>query len=301
MTLKEFLVLLVVCVAWGLHFVVVKVTVGTTAPPLFYAAIRMTIVLVLMLPFLKWHKGIMHFVLAAGLGYGALNYAFMFPAMSMTTAAAAAITIELYVPFSIILSVIFLGERIGIKRVFGITLAILGVMIIALGKPDETAGPLFLFGILLIVGAAMSEAVGAVLVKKVKGVSPWQLLAWFSVVGSIVLWILSLAFEDNQMQSFAPENRVNFMLALFYSAVITSVIAHASYYWLLQRLPIYIVSTSGLLTTVVAIAAGHILLGEAITTQLLIGAALTLLGIGFILYARAKKTPKLSTAPLTEI
>ena len=281
--------------AWGLHFVVVKVTVGTTAPPLFYAAIRMTIVLVLMLPFLKWHKGIMHFVLAAGLGYGALNYAFMFPAMSMTTASAAAITIELYVPFSIILSVIFLGERIGIKRVFGITLAILGVMIIALGKPDETAGPLFLFGILLIVGAAMSEAVGAVLVKKVKGVSPWQLLAWFSVVGSIVLWILSLAFEDNQMQSFAPENRVNFMLALFYSAVITSVIAHASYYWLLQRLPIYIVSTSGLLTTVVAITAGHILLGEAITPQLLIGAALTLLGIGFILYARAKKAPKESS------
>ena len=174
-------------------------------------------------------------------------------------------------------------------------------MVIALAKPDETAGPLFLLGILLIVGAAMSEAVGAILVKKVKGVSPWQLLAWFSVVGSIILGILSLAFEDNQMQSFAPENRVNFMLALLYSAVITSVIAHASYYWLLQRLPIYIVSTSGLLTTVVAIAAGHILLGEAITPQLLIGAALTLLGIGFILYARAKKTPKLSTAPLTEI
>ena len=301
MTLKEFLVLLVVCVAWGLHFVVIKVTVGTTAPPLFYAATRMTIVLVLMLPFLKWHKGLMHLVLGAGLGYGALNYAFMFPAMGMTTAAAAAITIELYVPFSIILSVIFLGDRIGIKRIFGIALAIFGVTIIALGKPDETAGPLFLLGILLIVGAAMSEAVGAVLVKKVKGISPWQLLAWFSVVGSSVLWVLTLALEDNQMQSFAPENRVNFMLALFYSAVITSVIAHASYYWLLQRLPIYIVSTSGLMTTVIAIAAGHILLGEAITTQLLIGAALTLLGIIFILYARAKKSSVESPAHLTEI
>ena len=91
------------------------------------------------------------------------------------------------------------------------------------------------------------------------------------------------------------------MLALFYSAVITSVIAHASYYWLLQRLPIYIVSTSGLMTTVIAIAAGHILLGEAITTQLLIGAALTLLGIIFILYARAKKSSVESPAHLTEI
>jgi len=102
------------------------------------------------------------------------------------------------------------------------------------------------------------------------------------------------------MRAFAPENRINFMLALFYSAIIASVIGHASYYWLLQRLPIYVVSTSGLLTTVVAIAAGHFLLGEAITPQLLMGAALTLMGIGLILYARAKNAaPK--PLPITEI
>ena len=117
MSTKEFFVLLLVCVTWGLHFVVMKVTVGNTAPPLFYAAARMTIVMIVLLPKLKWHSGMMRYVLAAGMGYGALNYAFIFPAMGMTTAAAGAITIELYVPFSIILSVIFLGDRIGIRRI----------------------------------------------------------------------------------------------------------------------------------------------------------------------------------------
>ena len=151
-----------------------------------------------------------------------------------------------------------------------------------------------------MVGAAMSEAVGAVLVKKIQGVSPFELLAWFSVVGSAVLWALTIALEDNQTAAFAPENRVNFALALFYSAIIASVIAHASYYWLLQRLPIYVVSTSGLMTTVVAIAGGHFILGEAITPQLLAGAALTLLGIGFILYARAKTKPSENLLPITE-
>ena len=300
MSIKEFFVLLLVCVTWGLHFVVMKVTVGNTAPPLFYAAARMTIVMIVLLPKLKWHAGMMRYVLAAGMGYGALNYAFMFPAMGMTTAAAAAITIELYVPFSIILSVIFLGDRIGIRRICGIVLAIIGVSIIALAKPDETAGPLFLMGILLIVFAAMSEAVGAILVKKINNVSPWELLAWFAVVGSVVLWSLTFVLEENQMRAFAPKNRINFLMALFYSAIIASVVGHASYYWLLQRLPIYIVSTSGLMTTVVAIAAGHILLGEAITPQLLLGAAFTLLGIGFILYARAKRATAAS-ASITEI
>ena len=283
-----------------MHFIVMKVTVGNTAPPLFYAAVRMTIVMVLLLPWLKWHVGSMKYVLLAGLGYGALNYAFMFPAMGMTTAAAGAITIELYVPFSIILSVIWLGDRIGLKRICGIALAFLGVAVIAMGKPDETAGPLFLLGIILMIGAAMSEAVGAVLVKKVTGIKPLALLAWFSVVGTVVLWELTWLLEDNQMRSFAPENRMNFLWALLYSALIVSVVAHASYYWLLQRLPIYIVSTSGLMTTVVAIAAGHYILGEAITPQLLVGAALTLIGIGFILYSRAKRAEE-ANLPINEI
>jgi len=196
---------------------------------------------------------------------------------------AAAITIELYVPFSIILSVLVFKDKIGFYKILGILLAFAGVIIIAAAKPDETAGPYFLLGILLIVGAAMSEAVGAVLVKFVKNVGPLQLLAWFAVVGSLVLWPLSFFFEDNQLEAFAPENRRTFAMALAYSALGVSIIAHGSYYWLLQRLPIYVVSSTGLMTTVIAVIAGAILLGEALSLNLLFGGCVTLGGIGLIL------------------
>jgi len=223
----------------GLHFVVMKVTVGDTADPLFYAALRMSIVALIMLPWLKWHKGLMRPVLGVGLAYGALNYAFMFPALGMTTASAAAITIELYVPFSIILSVIVFKDKIGLYKTLGILMAFVGVIIIASAKPDETAGPYFVWGIILMVGAAMCEAVGAVLVA--------------------------------------------FILALIYSALIVSIVAHSCYYWLLQRLPIYIVSSTGLMTTVIAVIASAVLLGEALTLNLLLGGVITLGGIGLIL------------------
>lgn len=289
MSLREFLVLMVICLIWGLHFIVMKVTVGETAEPLFYAALRMTLVAVCLLPWLKWHGAVMGKVLLAGLCFGALNYAFMFPALGMTTASAAAVAIELYVPFSIILSVIFLGERIGLRRIFGITLAFVGVAIIAMAKPAEAAGPLFLLGIIMMTGAAMSEAVGAILVKSIKHVPPLQLLAWFAVVGSLVLWPLSLMFEENQLRAFTPDNRLPFGLALLYSTVLVSIVAHASYYWLLQRLPIYIVSTSGLMTTVVAVLASAIILKEPITAPFVIGGAMTLAGVGFIHYVRRNR------------
>lgn len=296
MSLREFSVLFLVCLIWGLHFIVMKVTIGGAADPLFYAAIRMSIVAVLLLPKLKWHKGMMWPIFGAGLGYGALNYAFMFPALGMTTASAAAITIELFVPFSIILSVLVFKDKIGIYKILGILLAFAGVIIIAAAKPDETAGPYFLLGILLMIGAAMSEAVGAVLVKFVKSVGPLQLLAWFAVIGAAVLWPLSFLLEDNQLEAFAPENRMTFALALTYSALLVSIVAHGSYYWLLQRLPIYVVSSTGLMTTVIAVIASAVLLGETLTPNLLLGGVVTLGGIALIL-ARNNRAAKTSPMP----
>jgi len=294
MSLREFTVLLIVCLIWGLHFIVMKVTVGETADPLFYAALRMTIVAIIMLPWLKWHKGLMWPILGAGLGYGALNYAFMFPALGLTTASAAAITIELYVPFSIILSVLVFKDKIGIYKVFGILLAFTGVIIIAAAKSDDTAGPYFLLGILLMVGAAMSEAVGAILVKLVNGVGPLKLLSWFAIIGSAVLWPLSFIFEDNQLDAFAPENRTTFAFALAYSALLVSIVAHGSYYWLLQRLPIYIVSSTGLMTTVIAVIASAIILNEPLTMNLLLGGLITLSGIALILERKNRKVQNLT-------
>jgi len=175
MNFREFLILTLVCTIWGLHFVVMKVTVGQTAPPLFYAAVRMTIVAIILLPFLKWHTGMMSKILLV---------------------------------------------------------AFAGVALIALAKPDEEAGPRFLLGILMMACAAMSEAIGAIMVKKVEGVKPLQLLVWFAIVGSAVLLPLSLVLEDNQLLSFSSENRWPFIGALLYSSLAVSLIAHGSYYYI---------------------------------------------------------------------
>jgi len=289
MSLREFSVLMMVCTIWGLHFVVMKFTVvDMGVPPLFYAALRMTLLAIILLPFLRWHTGQMKAVLIAGLGFGAFNYAFMFPAMQLTTASAAAVTIELYMPFSIILSVLILGERIGPWRITGSALAFVGVVLIGLGTPSEVAGQGFALGIAFMACAAMSEAIGAVSVKSVKAVNPVQLLAWFGVVGSVVLWPLSLALEDNQMSAFAPDTRINFGLALIYSVLLVSLVAHGSYYWLLQRLPIHTVAPSGLMTTVIGVAAGVFILREALTAILILGAFITLSGIAIILWRNRK-------------
>ena len=292
MNLKEFLVLLMICVIWGLHFIVIKLTVGQNVEPLFYAALRMTFVAIILIKYLKWHEGQMIFVTLGGLGYGTLNYAFLFPALTLTTASAAAVAIELYVPFSIILSIIFLKERIGIWRSLGIAMAFTGVVIIASSKPPEAAGPYFLLGIIFIACGAMGEAVGAIAVKKVREVKPLELLAWFGVIGSICLWPLTFALEDNQLEAFNAENLWPFLAALSYTVILVSLVAHTSYYWLLQRLPVHMIAPSGLMTTLIGVGASALILSEPLGLSFLIGGALTLGGIALILWRNRAKAIK---------
>jgi O-acetylserine/cysteine efflux transporter len=283
MSAKEFLALLLICIIWGLHFIVIKLALAETIDPLFYAATRITLVAILTLPWLRWHKGQMLWIILGGLGFGGFNYVFLFLGLDLTTASAGAVAIELYVPFSIILSVIFFKERIGIWRLLGIILAFTGVIIIATGKPPEVAGPFYFLGILLMMGAAMSEAIGATIVKKIKDVGPLQLLCWFAIVGSFVLWPATLIVEDNQFNSLGAESRYAFIGAVLYSAILASIVAHGSYYWLIKRLPMHVVAPSGLMMTVIAVAGAYFILGEPLTPRLITGVILTLSGIAIIL------------------
>ena len=289
MSAREILVLVGMCLIWGFHFIVIKIAVGEL-PPIFYAAIRMTLVAAVMAPFLRWRTDRMKPVLAAGLCFGALNYAFMFTGLSYATASAAAIAMELHVPFATILAIIFLNDRIGLPRIIGIVLAFIGVAIIALGKDNGAeAGSNIPLGVALVAAGAFVEAVGAVLVKKAVGFKPHELLAWFAAVGAVGLWLLTGLLETGQGAALVEADRTLVIGAILYSAIGGSILGHSAYYWLLQRLPVSVVSPSVLLTTVIAVFFGVVLLGDPFGPRMIIGGAMVLAGVGVVLLRSRRK------------
>jgi O-acetylserine/cysteine efflux transporter len=278
---RELSVLLAMCAVWGFHFVVVKLAVGA-APPMFYAALRMTLVAVVMAPFLRWHPGHMKNVLLGGLCLGAMNYAFLFNGVAHATASASAIAIELYVPFATILSVVFLGEKVGIRRILGIALAFSGVALIALGKGEARIG----YGVGLVAMSALTESAGAIFVKQAR-LKPQQLLAWFAVIGTLFLWSATLLFEKGQLDVLRSPNAPLIACAVVYSAIAASVIGHTAYYWLLQRLPVSLVASSALMTTLLGVTFSVVLLGDHITPRFAIGGVMALGGISLVLLRTA--------------
>ncbi len=298
MSARELAVLIAMCTTWGLHFVVIKVAVSEL-PPICYAAIRMTLVAALMSPFLRWRSGNMIRVMSGGVCLGALNYAFMFSGVKYATASSAAIALELYVPFATILSIVFLKDSLGWRRIAGIVLAFAGVAVIALGRDSEAdEGARIALGVGLVASGAFVEATGAILVKQATSFKPHELLAWFSVVGAIGLWLLTSFFENGQSAAFAASNKTTIIGAVLFSALGASVFGHSAYYWLLQRLPVSLVAPSALLTTVMAVIFSILILGDPFGLRMIIGGSMTLLGVGVVLLRTAKN--KDIKAPVSE-
>lgn len=291
MSARELIVLLVLCVAWGFHYVVIKTAVAEV-PPIFYAAMRMTLVAIVLSPFLRWRAGRMRNILIAALCFGAVNYALFFSGLKYATASAGAIANELYVPFATILSVLLLKEEIGWRRVTGIALAFAGVAIIVLGRGEDVAGEHVGIGVGLVAAGTLVEAFGAILVKKTSGFKPWELLAWFGMIGAPCLWAMTAALERDQLALLATGDRKIIVATVLYSALVASVFGHTTYYWLIQRRPLSEVASSTLLTTFLAVLFSILILGEALTVVILIGGVMTLIGVGIVVLRAPATAPE---------
>ncbi|MEM8985837.1 MAG: DMT family transporter [Pseudomonadota bacterium] len=278
---NEFLVLFLVCLIWAFHFIVIKWTVSE-APPLFYAAVRMGVLALVLAPFLRLYEGRMLHIICAGACMGGLNYAFMFIGIQNASPSAAAITVELRVPFAAVLSIIFLGESVRWRRITGIALAFSGVCLIAL-KPGEGVSGL---GIALIAIGALFDAVGAVLVKSLAGVRILHLQAWVALMGAIVSWLATCILETGQWAA-AQEAGASFYGAIFYSAFLSSLVAASGYYWLLQRHDITQIAPGVMMTPVMGVAFGVWLTGDRLTPFMIVGSIITVVGV-FIVMVRTR-------------
>jgi O-acetylserine/cysteine efflux transporter len=128
---------------------------------------------------------------------------------------------------------------------------------------------------------------GLIFVKRLKGVPALELQAWIAVVGGPVLLLLSFVFESGQLQSLQQASAKGWA-ALLFTTVMSSLIAHTTWYYLISRYPVTRLSPLTLLSPLFGIFFGVTLLDDQLTPRMLFGGAITLLGV-FIVVMREKR------------
>lgn len=289
MSLPHIGLALIVNIIWGFSFVAAKVAMEQYSPLLF-TAMRFFLVALFLVWFLKPVKGSMRMVFAIAVLVGIVHFTFLYLGLNAAGGVSAvAITIQLVAPFSLIMAVLFLKETIRWRRILGLILAFGGIMVLGFDPIVFN----HMTGVILVACAAFCMAGGVILMRKVKGVGAMAMQAWIGVISFPVLLILSLIFEQGQLEMVMSLNPWP-LAALLFTVVITTIVAHGSWYYLVQRYPVSVLTPYGLLAPLFGVGFGVFLYDEPISWKFIIGGVITLVGV-FIINLRTAEKHEIKT------
>lgn len=294
MSLPDSLLALLANMVWAFNFIAGKAGMQQF-PPFLFTALRFAILLCLLLPFLRWIPGQMKAVFQVACVLGVLHFGLIFAGLNAGgDVSSIAIATQLYVPFSTLMAVVFLGERLGWRRILGIAVAFGGILLIGFDPIVFN----HLDALFLIVGAALAMAVATIIMRRIKGVSVFVMQGWIALIATPCLGLLSLLFESGQWGALKSAEWLDYA-APAYTAVGGSLIGHGIVYYLLGRYPVSVTAPFMLLTPVLAVIFGVTLWGDTLTWKLVLGGLLTLTGVGVITVRRprlALRLPRPSAA-----
>ncbi|WP_374527215.1 DMT family transporter [Novosphingobium sp.] len=274
MNLRDFILLVCVCLIWAMSNVVSKIVVGNWGvPPLFFAGVRFAIVVLATLPWLRPVPRPLWRIVAIGLLMGAGNFALLFVGLQTSTPSAAAVVVQAGVPITTLLSIVMLGERIHWRRALGISLTLAGVLIVVWHP-----GIALSRGLLFVLGAAFSGSLGAILMKQAEEIAPLRFQAWVGLVSAAPLLVASALVEHGQIAASFTAG-LPFLAALLFSALVVSVGAHTAYYGLIARYEANLLSPLTLITPLSTIGLGVLITGDQLDARTIAGSAIALIGV----------------------
>jgi len=270
--------LAVLCnVIWGFSFITAKIGVNHF-PPLFFTALRFTLVALVLGFTLRPMAGRWKEIGAIAMTVGTFHFVFLYLGIKMAGGVSAvAITIQLIAPFSLLLGIIFLKEAIGWQRLAAITISFAGVMV--LGFDPAVFDYLEAVGLVAI--AAFSMSLGLIQMRRIRGVGTFELQAWIGLICAPQVFILSFIMEENQIEALMTADWIVFA-SLIFAALVTTIIAHSGWFHLLQRYPVNLLMPLGLLAPVFGVTFGVLLFSEPLSLRFIIGGAMTLVGVAII-------------------
>jgi O-acetylserine/cysteine efflux transporter len=268
---------------WGVNLVAAKLGIAEF-PPIFFTAMRFSVLCVVLLPLLRVFRGQMHTVLQAAAYSGALGFALMYVGFKLTdNISSIAIATQLGIPFSTLLSIWLLGERIRGRRKLGIALSFFGVAVVSF---DPNALD-HVFGLVLVVLSQLATSYGTIHIKRLRDINAFQLQAWLGLVSAPSLLLTSVLLESGQWHSLTHATWVGWVSVLF-TAIASSVVAHTVMFHLIAKYPVTSVAPINVLSPIFSIACGVAWFGDRLTPRILLGGAIALAGV-VIVAIREKK------------
>ena len=207
-----------------------------------------------------------------------LLYLFQFIGIDITNASTAAVLINTNVIFIAILSALFLKETFGRKKISGVSLSFLGVIVIIFfNAPKETflLENIFLLGCILILLSAFCWAIYSIVGKRLlKTYDMFTVTAYAFALGSLFY----LPFVISDIIPTIQQTSINGWLSVLYLALVCTVFGYIGWYYALKKTEASKAAVFLNLIPLFTIIMSFFI-GESITVFFLLGAILIIYGV----------------------
>jgi O-acetylserine/cysteine efflux transporter len=287
---SHLLLALAVVLVWGTNFVVIKWGLAEL-PPFLLAGLRFTVsalpwVLLIRRPPVAWRH-----LAAFGVLLGVGQFGLLFYAMQADiTPGLASLVVQTQVFFTIALAVLWRGERLRPLQIGAFALALAGMGVIG---AHVQAGSVTLWGLALVLGAALCWAGANLVVRAAGRVDALAFMVWASLFAAPPLLLLSLLLEGPAVIGTAlAQAGVGAWAVVLWQALGNTLFGYGAWNWLLARHSAATVTPSALLVPVFGMGASALAFGEALPPWKLGAATLVIAGLGLnLVAARAAAAP----------
>lgn len=272
-----------ICLIWGTTYLVIRIAV-VDFPPFLFVAIRQVLAGLLLAGFMLFilkekippsshliRQSIAGFFMIS-MGNGLVAWA----EVHIPSGVAAVICSLMPVMVILINLTINRDERPTIPIILGVAIGLIGIIIIFSEHLTEFGKIEYILGVILTVAGVLSWAGGSIWLKKQSAASNPFLNAGLQMFfGGVWLFPMSFIFDDLSAVTWTIES----FYSLVYLILFGSIIAYACYAYVLQKLPMTIVSMYAYINPIVAVLLGWIVLNERLNVVIGVAILLTVAGI----------------------
>ena len=178
------------------------------------------------------------------------------------------------------LGAVLLRERLTVRRVAGIAVAVAGLGLVGLSRGGADGWWPFW----LVVLGALGWAFGNVSTRLAAPERPLHLICWMAVVPPLPMLALSLVVEGpgeigDAWSTAATTTAIPAWIGLAYTVVLGTVVGSGIWVWLMKRHPAGVVAPFSMLVPVVGILTAAVVLGEQPAGLEIVGAVLVVGGV----------------------
>jgi putative membrane protein PagO len=279
------------CLIWSSTWIMIKVGLEG-APPITAAGFRFIIASIVIFAILLYkrlglprEKTFVCLSLYLGFFQIAVPYALVYWAEQHITSGLTSILFSTMPLTVAILARVFLGDPLTARKIGGILIGTLGVIVIFYDG-TSLGGHEALWGIAATLLSAVFASVSSIVIKRFS--RPYHPLASIFVpivIGGIVLTTAGRLVEAQETITFDTIT----VTSIVYLAVFGSVAAFGLYYWIIKHMDVTVLSYQTFIIPILACLIGWIFLRETVTLRIALGGGMIVVGIALTTLSKTRE------------